>query len=165
MASPTLRRLATPEDIAAVHSIYMHPEVVPYLGIDPVPLEGFEPYFAGLLASGAFYVVSRDGVVRGFYRATRQPGRSSHVVIVTTLAIDPAEKGTGLAATMIEEAIEVARAQGVLRIELTLEAENQRALAFYRKLGFEQEGRLRKAYKRAGEPEYLDELVMARWLG
>jgi ribosomal protein S18 acetylase RimI-like enzyme len=165
MPIPIHRRLATREDLAAVHAIYMHPEVVPYLGIDPVSLDGFEPYFAGLLASGAFYVVPRDGRVRGFYRATRQPGRSSHVVILTTLAIDPSEKGTGLAAAMIEEAIEIVRAQGVLRVELTLEADNQRALAFYRKLGFEQEGRLKKAYKRADEPGYLDELVMARWLG
>jgi ribosomal protein S18 acetylase RimI-like enzyme len=165
MPIPTLRRLATPGDIAAVHSIYMHPEVVPYLGIDPVSLDGFEPYFAGLVASGAFFVVPRDGEVRGFYRATRQPGRSRHVVILTTLAIDPSQKGTGLAFAMIEEAIELVRAQGVLRVELTLESDNQRALAFYRKLGFEQEGRLKKAYKRAGEPDYLDELVMARWLG
>ena len=62
-------------------------------------------------------------------------------------------------------AIESMRAEGVLRVELTLEADNQRALAFYLKRGFEQEGRLRKAYKRAGEPGYLDELVMSRWLG
>jgi putative acetyltransferase len=165
MPNPLLRRLAIPDDLRAVHAIYMHPEVVPYLGIDPVSLAGFEPYFAGLLASGAFFVVPRDGEVRGFYRANRQPGRSSHVAILTTLAIAPSEKGSGLAAAMIEEAIDLLRAQGVLRVELTLEADNQRALAFYRKRGFEQEGRLKKAYKRAGEPDYLDELVMARWLG
>jgi putative acetyltransferase len=165
MPKPTVRRLATPKDMPAVHAIYMHPEVVPYLGIDPASLDDFEPYFDGLLAGGAFYVVSREGIVRGFYRATRQSGRSNHVVIFTTLAVDPAEKGTGLAAAMIEEAIEIERARGVLRVELTLEADNQRALSFYRKLGFEQEGRLKKAYKRAGEADYLDELVMARWLG
>jgi RimJ/RimL family protein N-acetyltransferase len=165
MPAPHHRRLATEQDLAAVYSIYMHPEVVPYLGIDPVALEGFEPYFKGLLASGAFFVVQREGVVRGFYRATRQQGRSHHVVILTTLAISPSEKGSGFAAAMIEEAIDLARTQGVLRVELTLEADNARAFAFYRKLGFEQEGRLRKAYKRAGEPDYLDEIVMARWLG
>jgi RimJ/RimL family protein N-acetyltransferase len=165
MPTPTLRRLATPHDLTAVHAIYMHEEVVPYLGIDPASLAEFEPYFAGLLASGAFFVVTRDSEVRGFYRASRQQGRSRHVVILTTLAIDPFEKGSGLAAVMIGEAIDLLRAQGVLRIELTLEADNQRALAFYRKLGFEQEGRLKNAYKRADEPDYLDEIMMARWLG
>jgi len=165
MPIPILRRLATREDLAAVHAIYMHPEVVPYLGIDPVSLDGFEPYFAGLLASGSFFVVLRDGDVRGFYRENRQQGRSRHVVILTTLAVDPSEKGSGLAAAMIEEAIDLLRAQGVLRVELTLEADNSRAFAFYRKLGFQQEGLLKKAYKRADEPAYLDEIVLARWLG
>ena len=165
MPTPTLRRLATRQDMPAVHAIYMHPEVVPYLGIDPVSLEGFVPYFEGLISNGTFYVVPRDGEVRGFYRESRQPNRSRHVAILTTLAIAPSEKGSGLATAMIEEAIELLRAQGVLRVELTLEADNRRALAFYRRLGFEQEGRLKKAYKRAGEADYLDELVMARWLG
>jgi RimJ/RimL family protein N-acetyltransferase len=35
-------------------------------------------------------------------------------------------------------------------------------LAFYRKLEFEQEGRLRAAYKRANQTDYVDELLMAR---
>ncbi|HTU64448.1 MAG TPA: GNAT family N-acetyltransferase [Steroidobacteraceae bacterium] len=165
MQNPPLRRLATPDDLAAVYAIYMHPEVVPYLGIDPVSLAEFAPYFAGLLSGDSFYVVTRGGDVRGFYRATRQQGRSRHVVILTTLAISPAEKGSGLAKAMIDEAIELLRADGVLRVELTLEADNARASSFYRKLGFEEEGRLRKAYKRAHEADYCDEIVMARWLG
>ncbi|MEJ0084898.1 MAG: GNAT family N-acetyltransferase [Pseudomonadota bacterium] len=164
MPSPHLRRLATPADLAAVHSIYMHPEVVPHLGIDPVSVEQFVPYFQALVASGNFYVVTRDDQVRGFYRQTRHQGRSSHGALLTTLAISPSEKGTGLAAAMMEEAIAALRAQGVLRVELTLEADNARAFAFYRKLGFQEEGRLSKAYKRAGEPDYLDEILMARWL-
>jgi ribosomal protein S18 acetylase RimI-like enzyme len=165
MTTTPLRRLATRDDIAAVHAIYMHPEVVPYLGIDPVPLDGFRAYFDELVASGAFYVVTRNGEVRGFYRVTRHKARSGHGALLTTLAIAPAEKSSGLAVAMMEEAIDALRAQGVLRVELTLEADNRRALAFYKKLGFEEEGRLKKAYKRAGEPGYLDEIMMARWLG
>ena len=165
MPHPHVRRLATPQDLDAVYSIYMHPEVVPFLGIDPCSPSEFAPYFDELVASGAFYVVTRDGHVRGFYRVTRHKARSGHGALLTTLAIAPAEKSSGLAVAMMEEAIETLRTQGVLRVELTLEADNQRALAFYKKLGFEEEGRLRKAYKRAGEPGYLDEIMMARWLG
>lgn len=161
----SLRRLATPQDLAAVHAIYTHPEVVPYLGYDPMPLVDFEPLFAGLLASGAFYVVPRDGEVRGFYRENRQKGRSRHVVTLETLAIAPSEKGSGFAAAMIAEAVDLMRADGVLRVELMVEADNARGIAFYRKLGFEQEGRLRAAYKRADQPNYVDELLMALWIG
>ena len=145
-----------------MHAIYTHPEVVPYLGYDPMPLADFDPVFAGLLASGAFYVVPRDGEVRGFYRENRQKGRSRHVVTLETLAIAPSEKGTGFAAAMIGEAIDLMRADGVLRVELMVEADNARGIAFYRKLGFEQEGRLRAAYKRANQPDYVDEILMAR---
>jgi ribosomal protein S18 acetylase RimI-like enzyme len=102
--------------------------------------------------------------VRGFYRENRQKGRSRHVVTLETLAIAPSEKGSGFAAAMIEDAIALMRADGVLRVELMVEADNARGIAFYRKLGFEQEGRLRAAYKRANQPDYLDDIVMARLL-
>jgi ribosomal protein S18 acetylase RimI-like enzyme len=164
MPNPQLRRLATPQDLSAVYDIYMHPDVVPYLGIDPVPIGEFEPVFAALVVTGTFYVVPRDGVVRGFYRENRQKGRSRHVVTLETLAIAPSAKGSGLAAAMIEDAIALMRADGVLRVELMVEADNARGIAFYRKLGFEQEGRLRAAYKRASQPEYVDEILMARLL-
>ena len=164
MPNPQSRRLARPQDLSAVYEIYMHPEVVPYLGIDPVPIGEFEPVFAALVATGTFYVVPRDGVVRGFYRENRKKGRSRHVVTLETLAIAPSEKGSGFAAAMIEEAIELMRADGVRRVELTVEADNARGIAFYRKLKFEPEGRLRAAYKRADQPEYLDDILMARLL-
>lgn len=34
----TAHRLATAEDLEAVHAIYMHEDVVPFLGFDPMPL-------------------------------------------------------------------------------------------------------------------------------
>jgi ribosomal protein S18 acetylase RimI-like enzyme len=165
MPEPQLRRPATSSDLRAVHAIYMHPEVVPYLGIDPAPLVEFEPVFAALVATGAFFVALRDGVVRGFYRVHRHPGRSRHAAALETLAIDPSMKGSGFALAMIDEALACMRAEGILRVELMVEADNPRGIAFYRKLGFAQEGRLVRAYKRAAESTYVDELLMAKWLG
>jgi putative acetyltransferase len=46
--------------------------------------------------------------------------------------------------------------EGVRRIELRVEADNQRAIAFYQTLGFENEGTLKKYMKRAGDAEYID---------
>ena len=164
MMNPDLRRLATREDFAAVYAIYTHPQVAPYLGYDPMAEEDFEPVFAGLLASGAFFVALREDQVRGFYRVNRQKGRSRHVVILETLAVSPAEHGTGFALGMVNEALAFMRADGILRVELMVEADNPRGVAFYRKLGFQQEGRLRAAYKRAGDADYVDELLIARLL-
>lgn len=165
MPNPRLRRLATHDDLHAVYSIYMHAEVVPYLGIDPAPLEQFEPVFTALVTTGVFFVVPRDGAVQGFYRVTRHAGRARHGATLETLAISPAMKGTGFASAMIQEAFDCMREDGVLRVELMVEEDNSRGIAFYRKLGFEQEGRLRKAYKRASDADYVDEILMAKWLG
>ena len=130
MNNPRFRRLAVREDLAAVHAIYTHPRVVPYLGYDPMPLEEFESIFAGLLATGAFFVAIHEGLVRGFYRVNRQRGRSRHVAILETLAVAPAEHGTGFAMEMVGEALDAMVADGILRVELMVEADNPRGISF-----------------------------------
>lgn len=157
-------RLTTPADRDAVYAIYMHPEVVPFLGYEPMSSEDFRPVFQELLDCRSFYVLEREGSVAGFCRVTHRAGRASHVAYLSTIAVAPRWHGTGVARELMERIIERLQAQGVLRVELMLEADNPRAFAFYSKLGFEQEGRLRAAYKRSSDRHYTDEIVMARLL-
>ena len=142
----------------------MDDRVLPYLGHDPMDLEAFRTVFNGLLAAGHFYVVEREGKVAGFYRITQFEGRARHVAQLGTLAVDPEFQGSGLARGMVETALEQMKLLGVRRAELQAEADNARALAFYRKLGFEQEGVQRRAYRRAGETADVDEIMMVRFL-
>ena len=157
-----LHRLATLADFDAVYSIYMADEVIPYLGFDPMSRAAFLGVMQGLLAGRSFYVVECEGRVRGFYRSSRGDGRSRHVARLGTLAVAPEEQGSGLARSMIETAIAGLHADGVTRIELTVEADNPRARRFYAKLGFEPEGTMRHAYQRSDDPRYVDQLLMAR---
>jgi putative acetyltransferase len=66
---------------------------------------------------------------------------------------------------MIRDVIALPSYSNVLRFELQVEADNPRAIAFYGKLGFEHEGVQRKAYKRAAEAGYVDEIVMVKFVG
>jgi len=157
-------RLARPEDIGQVYRIYMDERVIPYLGHDPMDLEAFRTVFDGQLAAGRFYVVEREGKVAGFYRITLFEGRARHVAQLGTLAVDPKFQGSGLARDMVANAIEQMKTLGVRRAELQTEADNARGLAFYRKIGFEQEGVQRRAYRRAGENADVDEILMVRFL-
>src|SRR6186713_757347 len=109
MPTQRFRRLAARDDLAAVHRIYTHDEVAPFLGFDPVPLAEFRPVFEDLLATRSFFVALREDQIRGFYRVNRQKGRSKHVVVLETLAIDPVEKGSGFAHAMIREALDFMR--------------------------------------------------------
>jgi putative acetyltransferase len=156
----SMRRLARPEDLEAVFAIYSHPKVVPYLTYEPMTLEAFRPIHEELVDSGYFWVWELDGAIAGFYRATRYPGRVNHVLLLGTLAVDPARHGQGVGRTMIEDALSHFRADGIRRVELYAESDNEPALAFYRRLGFVIEGTLRDFYKRADQPHYVDEHVL-----
>ena len=157
-------RLSQRADLDAVYSIYMHPDVIPFLGYDPMPLDDFRPIFQELVDCRSFYILERDGEVAGFCRTTRQPGRASHVAYLGTLAVSPRWRGTGVARDLMDQIISMLAAQGILRLELMLETDNPRAFAFYKKLGFVQEGLMRAAYKRASDSHYTDEIFMAKLL-
>lgn len=159
-----MHRHATLADLDAVYAIYMHDDVIPFLGYDPMSRADFAKVFAELLAGSSFYVVEEADRVQGFYRAARHEGRARHVAYLGTFAVAPEVRGSGFARSIIETAISRLHSQGVTRIELMLEADNLRALAFYKKLGFEVEGTMRSAYKRSHEAHYVDEIVMSRLL-
>lgn len=154
-----MRRLATPADYDRVYDIYMHDEVVPYLGFDPMPREHFGRVFDPLFESGCFYVYEVVGKVQGFYKAQRHVGRAAHVAYLGTLAVAPEVIGQGVAWAMLNDAISKWRKAAITRVELTVEADNARAIAFYERAGFSFEGRRRAAYKRATEDAYIDELM------
>ncbi|RYF49412.1 MAG: GNAT family N-acetyltransferase [Comamonadaceae bacterium] len=155
-----MRRLATPQDIEAVFSIYSHEKVVPFLTYEPMSLDRFGGIYKELLQSGCFFVWEIGEAVAGFYKATRYAGRAQHVALLGTLAVDPRLHGQGTGHAMLTDAIERLKAEGVKRIELYAESDNAQALGFYRKLGFVHEGTLREFYKRAHEAHCVDEYVL-----
>jgi putative acetyltransferase len=157
-------RLATAADRDVVYSIYMHPDVIPFLGYDSMSPEDFRPVFQELVDCRSFYILERERSVAGFCRITRQLGRASHVATLGTLAVSPRWRGTGIARDLVEQIIALSQSQGILRLELMLETDNPRAFAFYKKLGFKEEGIMRAAYKRSTDAHYMDEIFMARLL-
>ncbi len=60
---------------------------------------------------------------------------------------------------MMQDALARLQRAGITRIELTVEADNPRAITFYERLGFVHEGTQRAAYKRASDTGYVDELM------
>lgn len=154
-----MRRLVIPGDFDRVYDIYMHDTVVPFLGFDPMPRSAFGKVFDPLFESASFYVFEVEGIVQGFYQVRRHLGRAAHVAYLGTLAVAPEMMGTGLAKVMMEDALTRLRRAGIRRVELTVEADNGRAIAFYERVGFVHEGTQRAAYKRVSDEGYVDELM------
>ncbi|MEA4906281.1 MAG: GNAT family protein [Anaerolineaceae bacterium] len=94
-------------------------------------------------------------IQRGAFRRVRH---KAHIVI----GILEAFTGQGLGTRCFQAAEEWARRQGIHRLELTVMTHNQRALALYRKMGFEIEGTLRHSMRVDGV--YVDEYSLARLL-
>lgn len=156
-----MKRLARKEDIESVFSIYMDEAVNPYLGYDLMGINQFAEVYSQLLNSNAFYVYEKENSIAGFYKADRYPGRASHVAYIGTFAVAPTHHGSGIAREMLENEIAELRNEGVLRIEIIVESDNDKAIRFYKKMGFEHEGTLRKFYKRSSDPDYIDDYLMA----
>jgi ribosomal protein S18 acetylase RimI-like enzyme len=158
-------RLARAEDEQALLPIYTHELVERFLTFDGVDAQGFSSIFRELLEDGDFFVYEADGTVVGFCKATRLPGRSRHVAHLGPLAVSPEFHGYGYGAAMLRDVLGQLERIGVLRFELLVESDNSRGISFYETLGFEREGVQRKAYKRAAERDYVDEVMMVKFAG
>ena len=65
----------------------------------------------------------------------------------------------GIGTRLLEEAVEWARAAGILKLELHVFPWNEPALRLYESFGFEREGYRKDHYERDGD--YVDAILMA----
>ena len=82
---------------------------------------------------------------------------------VLAIALDKDYWGCGLGETLMGKAIAKAKEMGFEQLELGVLADNERAKALYRKMGFEEWGTLPKAYK-LKDGTYIGETSMILFL-
>ena len=78
------------------------------------------------------------------------------------IALSKGARGQGLGRAIIEAMIDWARSVGIRKLFLGVFHTNERAIALYRVLGFEDEGRLRGQVILEGQP--ADLVLMSRWI-
>jgi L-phenylalanine/L-methionine N-acetyltransferase len=106
-------------------------------------------------ASGAERIVGCAGLYPNSPSA-----RQAHVRMLG-VSVGKAWQGQGAGGLLLSALLDWAdNWAGVLRVELTVYADNQRAIALYQRHGFVAEGTLRANALRAGK--YVDSLMMAR---
>jgi ribosomal protein S18 acetylase RimI-like enzyme len=90
-------------------------------------------------------VALADGGVVGWCDVTPSHRPTMRHCGTLGMALLPAWRGRGLGERLMRRTLDAARAFGFSRVELTVRHDNVRAQALYRKLGFEVEGRKRRA--------------------
>jgi RimJ/RimL family protein N-acetyltransferase len=100
-----------------------------------------------------------NGVVGRLSIARDRGPYSSHVAELGLMVAANARR-QGIGTALMEEAVKWARGSGITKLELTVFPHNEPAIALYRKLGFREEGLLRRRY--FIQDRYIDAMLMAR---
>lgn len=160
-------RRATPADAPEFARINSHPEVQPHLMQLPY---GHVERWRQILTdndqpgrSDFVLVAERDGRVLGSagLHPTGPALRRRHAAMLG-VSVAPEAQGQGVGRALMTALCDYAdRWAQLLRLELTVYADNERAIRLYRSLGFEQEGLHRGYALRDGR--YVDAFSMARW--
>ena len=118
--------------------------------------------FADQLKKEAIFGAFQDGQLMGLaaFKALKSP-KARHKGILWGMYLRESARGSGLGQALVERVIEHARSQVEL-VHLTVVTSNERALRFYKGLGFESFGTERKALKIGAE--YYDEEFLVRYL-
>jgi putative acetyltransferase len=155
-------RRTEPHDSAALREIHAQPGVI--WGTLQLPFPSAEQWrrrvsdaperIFGLVACVDTAVVGSLGLVLA------EHVRRRHVAELG-MAVHDAWQGRGIGAALLQSATDLAdRWLNVVRLELTVFADNERAIRLYRRFGFVAEGRLTKFAFRDGS--FCDALCMAR---
>ncbi len=88
---------------------------------------------------GQLFVLRVDEKVVGMVNAliTVSTAEGARVLILEDVFVSKELRGIGLGRRLVEHVLDWARAQGLTRVTLLADQDNQSALHFYRKLGFE----------------------------
>lgn len=154
-------RLASVSDFDALFEIYMDEKINLFLNFEIMDKKTFREIFDDLMSSGKMYVYEYKENIIATCIVMRQKRRANHVVSLGTLATHPKFQGQGIGTQFMKELIEKIKLDGIKRIDLCAEADNPIALNFYKKLGFQLEGTLKKYFKRPKEQQYIDEHMLA----
>lgn len=92
--------------------------------------------------TGHILVLRRKGEVVGMVNLlyTISTARGGRVAILEDMVVHPEGRGRGAGSSLLAEAIAFARAQGCSRITLLTDRDNEPAIRFYQRHGFEQSG-------------------------
>jgi ribosomal protein S18 acetylase RimI-like enzyme len=113
------------------------------------------------LKAGAVHVVAvADGEVLGWCDLRPKSAPTLRHSAVLGMGVVAAYRGQGIGSRMLASTLELARAHGIRRAELSVRADNAPAIALYRRFGFVEEGTCRNYICVDGVDH--DTLLMAR---
>jgi ribosomal protein S18 acetylase RimI-like enzyme len=126
------------------------------------PPPASRPFFDASTRPDDVLVAELDGAVAGYARVGHPTSlaASTHVLMVTGVAVDPELQGRGVGAALMAAVHDEARRRGARKLSLRVLGENEPARRLYERAGYEVEGVLRGEFHLDGRD--VDDVLMAR---
>ncbi len=154
-----------PDDYHGFCDIVMHPSVNPFLSFEIMDSISFMNTFDELVNRNTVKVFEQDDKVVAVVIIKRHKRRCAHVVELGTLGVHPDYQSKGIGHHFIQAILDdLSQDESIRKVQLTVESDNEKALAFYEKLGFEQEGVFKEWFKRKADEHYVDEIFLAKFI-
>ncbi len=116
---------------------------------------------AARLDDGLTFGIDDDDALIGIGSLIRMPGaQCRHRAELGAFYVRPAVQGSGAASALMEGMVAAALERGIWQLELFVAASNARAIAFYRRHGFAEVGRIPNATVADGMTE--TDIIMLR---
>ncbi|MBL8699506.1 MAG: GNAT family N-acetyltransferase [Alphaproteobacteria bacterium] len=169
-STPDVRiRLAGPVDAAVIIALLdrIHGET-PFMLYEPGELNVSAEVYAARISESMgkarwFMLLAEDGGAPvGFINGFRGGARRTAHVLGIGLGILRSHWGRGIGRSLLAAAEDLARRQGISRLELSVQPTNRRAIALYEKLGYRHEGTKRNG--QLIDSRFVDEHLMAKLL-
>lgn len=156
-------RIGSREDFEQLFEIFMSESNNRFLNFEIMDIVQFSHLLQEFMQSGQLYIEEEKGRVVAACFILHQKRRCDHVATVSTLAVHPEYQNKGVGKRFLKGLIQILKNQGKKRVDLMVEADNPKAMAFYEKLGFQREGILKKYFQRqdSGKNTYVDEYLYA----
>jgi RimJ/RimL family protein N-acetyltransferase len=141
-------RPITPDDIEGFHrTLDVVARERKYLAsLEAPPMASVREFVLENIAKGnPQLVVIADGGVVGWCDIVRQTRPIHAHAGVLGMGLLPAFRGQGHGRRLVEASLQTAKLAGFSRVELTVHADNPRAIALYERVGFVREGVKRRA--------------------
>jgi len=155
--NPTIRAIR-PDDAAALMDIRRQPLVMRFT--PAMPSERPIDFYSKWGPNDHVLVAEIDGRVVGYAGLHLRDAKRRHTAWLG-IAVHDEFHGRGCGVALMKGLLDLAdKWIGLVRVDLEASAENTRAIDMYRRFGFVEEGRQKKAYFTDGA--YTDAVLMAR---
>ena len=157
---PIIIEKAQEKDFDQVYARLMHEEVNRFMNYPVLEKSAFREIWLDIFTRLNLWKEGEE--ILGLAVITKGTYRIKHIAYIDKLAIKQSFRSKGLGTVFFNQIIESLAQEGVIKIELGVETDNQRAINFYKKLGFEIEGLRKKLLNRDGQ--FIDNYFMAKML-